>query len=145
MLLPFIALLLAGQAPSTPCPAVAPPPAGLAGWVTNGSRPNIGTRFTLTGAANVAGLTAEERARGGTAAIIEIAVATAGTYSIALSDGAWIDVVQRGKPLAATGHEHGAPCTGIRKIVKFTLGGGPVQLRLSGIKAATIGILIARN
>jgi hypothetical protein len=116
---------------------------GLAGWATNGSHPGIGTRFTLTGAANVAGLTAEERARGGTAAIIEIAVPTARTYSIALSDGAWIDVVQGGKPLAAVGHEHGATCTGIRKIVKFTLGAGQVQLRLSGIKAATIGVLIA--
>lgn len=145
MILPSLALLLAGQTPVTACPVVPPPPTGLAGWVASDSRPGIGKRFTITGAAHVAGLTAEERARGGTAAILELRIDHPGSYAIALSDVAWVEVAQHGKTLVSTGHDHGPACTGIRKIVRFTLGSGAVQLRLSGIKSTTLGVLIAQQ
>lgn len=143
-LLAFVAML-AGQMAAAPCPAVAPPPARLSGWTTTSNRPGIGTRFDIAGAASVAGLSAEERGRGGKGVIVDIAVPRAGVYAIAISDAAWIDVRQGGRTLASTGHDHGPACTGIRKIVRFTLDAGRVELRLSGIKAARIGVLIAAN
>ncbi|MBY0519717.1 MAG: hypothetical protein K2P79_04750, partial [Sphingomonas sp.] len=81
----------------------------------------------------------------GPAAIVAIEIARAGTYSVALGDAAWVDIVQDGKPITSTGHEHGPPCSGIRKIVRFTLAPGRYALHLSGMKAATIDVLISRS
>ncbi len=145
MLVPIIAMLIAGQAAPRLCTAQALPPTGLEGWGTTGNRPIVGTRFIITGAANVAGLTPAERARGGKGAIISISVARADTYAVALSDGAWIDVTQGEGPIVAVGHGHGPACSGIRKIVKFTLKAGLAQLRLSGLKMPKIGVLVAPN
>ncbi|MFY0022699.1 hypothetical protein ABTQ05_22485, partial [Acinetobacter baumannii] len=76
-----------------------------------------------------AGETAEERARGGKAAAVEIDVPRAGTYAVALSDAAWIDVNRNDKTQTSTGHDHGPACSGIRKIVAFALVPGHYQLR----------------
>lgn len=143
MPLPLLALPLLMMA-ETPPSACTPPP-GFEAWSTHGNRPGIGQRFDLAGALAVAGETAEERARDGRAVVVEIDVPRAGRYAIALSDGAWIDLVRNGSPVAAAGHQHGTACSGIRKIVEFDLAPGRQQLRLSGIKAATIGVLIVRR
>jgi len=142
-MLPVLALLIAGQAAPAACPAIVPPPRGLEAWAVPGNRPGVGMRFDLAGSRSAAGLTAEERARGGTATIIWIDVPRAGNYGIALSDAAWIDVMRDGKALPSVGHDHGPACTGIRKIVRFALLPGRHQLRLTGIKASSIGVLIA--
>ncbi|MGL4314058.1 MAG: hypothetical protein ACRCSO_08715 [Sphingomonas sp.] len=139
----LLPLLLMLDPASQACPTPAAPPPGFADWAMPGNRPGIGQRFDVAGALAVVGETAEERARGGRAAVIEIEVPRAGSYGVALSDGAWIDMVRNGKPLAATGHDHGPPCSGIRKIVRFTLVPGRYQLRLSGIMASSIGVMVA--
>jgi hypothetical protein len=140
----LVSTLLAQAAPEA-CPAVAAPPAGLSGWSDISPSAVIGKRFTVTGKAGIAGLTAAENARAGLAAIVPIEVKTAGTYSIALSDAAWIDIKQGSTTLTSTSHDHGPACTGIRKIVRYTLAPGIYQMRLSGMKAATIGVLVAAS
>lgn len=143
MLVMILGLMLATEAAAQPCPVQPVLPRGFAGWTVPGNRPGIGRRFDVTGARAVAGETAQERARGGKALVVEITVPRAGSYAVALSDAAWIDLVRNGKTQAATGHQHGDTCSGIRKIVRFDLLPGQYQLRLSGIKADRIGIMIA--
>ncbi len=145
MFFPLFALLMGGQGQVPACPATVAPPGALSGWTTTVGTPSVGKRFTVAGSLNVVGLTTEEQARGGAAAIVQIGIPEPDTYSIALGDGAWIDVRQGGKVLVSVGHEHGPACTGIRKIVRFALVARPAELRLSGIKGASIAVLVARD
>jgi len=61
-----------------------------------------------------------------------------GRYRIAASQGAWIDLVQKGERLKSADHAHGAPCSGIAKIVAFDLQPGRYWVQLSEAKDATI-------
>ncbi|MGY3619107.1 hypothetical protein [Bradyrhizobium sp. USDA 10063] len=66
----------------------------------------------------------------------------AGLYTINLSSGGWLDVVQDGhfvKPKAFSG---ATDCDGIRKTVKFELSASPFVLQISGAKENSISIAI---
>jgi hypothetical protein len=66
----------------------------------------------------------------------------AGLYTISLSTGAWVDVVQDGhfiKPKAFSG---ATDCEGIRKTMKYELADKPFVLQVSGSKENTISIAI---
>lgn len=76
----------------------------------------------------------------GTAITLEIA--SRGTYRVALSDAAWIDVVEAGKRVASTEHGHGPACSSIRKVVAFPLSPGRHTLHLSGSTKDRIGVLV---
>lgn len=67
-----------------------------------------------------------------------------GTYTIALTDGAWIDVVSAdGATISSTAHGHN-PCTTAKKYVAFALAGGSYTLKLSGIQGPSIkAVLLA--
>ena len=145
----FAALLLQTAAPV--CTADAPPPAGLEAWATISaiSMGPIGvgqtTGLMLQPSEKVSFVLKPERppAAGSASGVYSFNIATAGTYRIALSAGAWIDVVRDGKSLASVAHTEGPPCSGIRKIVDFTLEPGAYRLQLSGAKGAEIRVLIA--
>lgn len=64
-----------------------------------------------------------------------------GLYQIALSDEAWIDVVQDGRSLPSVSHSGRTDCPGLRKVVRFELSAGPVVLQLSGVAAGTINVV----
>ncbi|MDR6786845.1 hypothetical protein J2Y58_000183 [Sphingomonas sp. BE138] len=70
-------------------------------------------------------------------------VARAGTYRIALGAPAWIEVVRAGRALPAATHAHGPACSGIRKIVDYSLAPGRYVLQLTGAQAAVLPVLIA--
>ena len=58
----------------------------------------------------------------------------AGLYTISLSSGGWVDVVQDGhflKPMAFSG---ATDCDGIRKTMKYELSASPFVLQISGTK-----------
>ena len=74
-----------------------------------------------------------------------LTIATAGTYRIALSAKAWIDVVQGGAALVATEHQMGAPCSGVAKIVAFRLEAGRYDVQLSGAPAMAITAQVMRE
>ena len=66
----------------------------------------------------------------------------AGHYTVNLSAGGWLDVVQDGhflKPLAFSG---ATDCDGIRKTVKFDLSASPFVVQISGTKENSISIAI---
>lgn len=70
-------------------------------------------------------------------------VAKAGRYRIALSQGAWLDAVQKGERLKPADTAHGPACSGIAKIVAFDLQPGRYWLQLSNAKDASIGVEVA--
>jgi hypothetical protein len=66
----------------------------------------------------------------------------AGSYTISLSNGAWVDVVQDGhflKPVAFSG---ATDCDGIRKTMKYDLSASPFVLQISGARENSLSIAI---
>lgn len=147
-------LILMFQAAATPapaCTATVAPPAGLEAWntisaITMGPiAVGKGTGVRLQPVEKVAFAPAPGRPAkpGSFGGVYQFNVATAGTYRIALEAGAWIDVVRDGKSLESVAHTEGPACSGIRKIVDFTLVPGRYALHLSGAKDAPMRVLIA--
>src|SRR5689334_19199256 len=62
------------------------------------------------------------------------AVPKAGVYTISLSEGAWVDVVQGGHALKPKGFSGATDCEGIRKTMKYELAASPFLLQISGAK-----------
>jgi hypothetical protein len=66
----------------------------------------------------------------------------AGIYTVSLSTGGWVDVVQNGhflKPKAVSG---ATDCDGIRKTMKYQISASPFVLQISGIKENSVSIAI---
>ncbi|OAF17105.1 hypothetical protein [Bradyrhizobium neotropicale] len=66
----------------------------------------------------------------------------AGLYTVSLSAGAWVDLVQDGhflKPVAFSG---ATDCDGIRKTMKYELAAQPFVLQISGAKDNAVSIAI---
>jgi len=66
----------------------------------------------------------------------------AGIYTVSLSAGGWVDVVQDGhfiKPKAFSG---ATDCDGIRKTMKYEISASPLVLQVSGAKEDSISIAI---
>lgn len=76
------------------------------------------------------------------AGFTSIRAAKAGLYTISLSSGAWVDLVQDGhflKPIAFSG---ATDCDGIRKTMKYQLSDRPFVLQISGAKDSSLSISI---
>ena len=69
-------------------------------------------------------------------------VPKAGLYTISLSSGGWLDVVQDGQFLKPKAFSGATDCDGIRKTVKFELSATPFVLQISGTKDDSISIAI---
>src|SRR5690242_5864265 len=65
-----------------------------------------------------------------------------GTYTISVSAGAWIDVVQEGHLLKPKAFSGATDCDGIRKTMKYELSASPLLLQISGAKDNSISIAI---
>jgi hypothetical protein len=66
----------------------------------------------------------------------------AGIYTISLSAGAWVDVMQDGHFLKPKAFSGATDCDGIRKTMKYELAAQPVLLQVSGAKENAISIAI---
>jgi hypothetical protein len=66
----------------------------------------------------------------------------AGIYTVSLSAGAWVDVVQNGHFLKPAGFSGATDCDGIRKTMKYELSDKPFVLQVSGTKDNSISIAI---
>lgn len=76
------------------------------------------------------------------AGFTSIKAAKAGLYTISLSAGAWVDVMQDGhflKPVAFSG---ATDCDGIRKTMKYEFSDKPFVLQISGAKENSLSISI---
>jgi hypothetical protein len=68
--------------------------------------------------------------------------AKAGIYTISLSSGGWVDVVQGGNFLKPKAFSGATDCDGIRKTVKYDLAASPFVLQISGIKEDAVSVAI---
>jgi hypothetical protein len=66
----------------------------------------------------------------------------AGLYSISLSAGGWVDVVQDGHSLKPKAFSGATDCDGIRKTMKYELAASPFVLQVSGTKEDSVSIAI---
>ncbi|MGD0847059.1 hypothetical protein [Bradyrhizobium sp.] len=66
----------------------------------------------------------------------------AGIYTVSLSAGAWVDVVQDGHPLKPKAFSGATDCDGIRKTMKYEISASPFVLQVSGTKENSISIAI---
>ena len=66
----------------------------------------------------------------------------AGLYTISLSAGGWLDVVQDGHFLKPKAFSGATDCDGIRKTMKYELSASPFVLQVSGTKENTVSIAI---
>lgn len=144
-------LLQAAPAPAPACTATAPPSAGLEAWstisaITKGPIAiGQGTGLQLQPVDKITLLPTPGKPPqlGSFGGVYQFNVATAGTYRVALSMAAWIDILRDGKSLESVAHTQGPACSGIRKIVDFTLAPGRYTLQLTNAKDATMRVLIA--
>jgi len=65
-----------------------------------------------------------------------------GTYSISLSDAAWVDVVEQDQFLKAKAHSGVQGCQGIRKVLQFELLGNPLLIQISGAPTPRVNVAI---
>jgi len=65
-----------------------------------------------------------------------------GTYSISLSDAAWVDVVEQDHILKAKAHSGVQGCQGIRKVLRFELRSDPVIIQISGASTPRLNFAI---
>jgi hypothetical protein len=66
----------------------------------------------------------------------------AGIYTISLSAGAWVDVMQGDHLLKPKAFSGATDCDGIRKTMKYTISASPFVLQVSGAKENSISIAI---
>ena len=66
----------------------------------------------------------------------------AGLYTVSLSSGGWVDVVQDGHFLKPKAFSGATDCGGIRKTMKYELSASPLVLQVSGTKDNSISIAI---
>ena len=65
-----------------------------------------------------------------------------GIYTISLSAGAWIDVVQDGHALKPKGFSGATDCDGIRKTMKYEISASPFVLQISGARDNAVSVAI---
>jgi hypothetical protein len=66
----------------------------------------------------------------------------AGVYTVSLSAGAWVDLVQDGHPLKPKAFSGATDCDGIRKTMKYEISASPFVLQISGTKDTSISVAI---
>ncbi|MCP3370078.1 hypothetical protein [Bradyrhizobium cajani] len=123
---------------------VAPDRARLASGSEQATLPSTAITLGLVAPGDAKLPTPPERApKDGTfAGFTSIKAPKAGLYTISLSSGAWIDVVQDGHVLKPAAFSGATDCDGIRKTVKYQLSAQPFVLQVSGARENSLSIAI---
>jgi len=66
----------------------------------------------------------------------------AGIYTVSLSTGGWVDLVQDGHPLKPKAFSGATDCDGIRKTMRYEISASPFVLQVSGLKETSVSIAI---
>jgi len=123
----------------------APDRAKLAPGAELAALPPTGITLALTAPGDAKLPTPPERApkEGTFAGFASIKTAPkAGIYTISLSAGGWVDVMQDGHFLKPKGFSGATDCDGIRKTMKYELSASPFVLQISGTKEDSVSIAI---
>ena len=141
------------------CPTKPVLPAPLGGWTAETGGEGVAAadpadasvplalgrrvRLALFPSETIAFAAAPEKVPGknGMGAVVAIDVAKAGKLTVALGQGAWIDLLREAAAVPSTGHGHGAACSGIRKMVDFAVVPGRYLLQVSGAAAEEIDVM----
>jgi hypothetical protein len=123
----------------------APDRAKLASGGEIAALPSTGVTLALVAPADAKLPTPPERApkEGTFAGFTNVKTAPkAGLYTISLSAGGWVDVVQDGHFVKPKGFSGATDCEGIRKTMKYELSASPFVLQVSGARENSISIAI---
>jgi hypothetical protein len=123
----------------------APDRARLASGAELAALPSTGMILALTAPGDAKLPTPPERApkEGTFAGFASVKAAPkAGLYTISMSAGAWVDVVQDSHFLKPKAFSGATDCDGIRKTMKYELSARPLVLQISGTKEDSISIAI---
>ncbi|QDW41479.1 hypothetical protein FFI89_032790 [Bradyrhizobium sp. KBS0727] len=123
----------------------APDRARLASGGELAALPATGLTLALVASADARLPTPPERApkEGTFAGFASIKTAPkAGLYTVSLSSGGWVDVVQDGHSLKPRAFSGVTDCDGIRKTMKYELSASPFVLQVSGSKDNSISIAV---
>jgi hypothetical protein len=66
----------------------------------------------------------------------------AGVYTISLSAGGWVDLVQDGHAVKPKAFSGATDCDGIRKTMKYQIAASPFVLQISGTREDSVSIAI---
>jgi hypothetical protein len=66
----------------------------------------------------------------------------AGLYTVSLSTGGWVDLMQDGHFIKPKGFSGATDCEGIRKTMKYEISQSPFVLQVSGTKEDSVSIAI---
>ena len=66
----------------------------------------------------------------------------AGLYTVSLSAGGWVDLVQDGHALKPKAFSAATDCDGIRKTMKYEISASPFVLQISGTKENSVSVAI---
>jgi hypothetical protein len=161
-----LSLLLGGtgigvaQTPAT-CTTIIAPAGALAAWTTPVERAAVGDASHLAnseiavsqalhlallpqGAVKFPMTPGKPGMEGGHAGLLSLTITTPGTYRVALGTGAWIDLVDHAQPVASIAHTRGPACSGIRKMVDFTLHPGNYTLQISANAESQTTVLVTQ-
>ncbi|HUD92864.1 hypothetical protein [Sphingobium sp.] len=166
LLAPFALMAGSGSAsaqmsdmPAAACDAPAELPAVLASWRQATPLQAVGTRKALATATlkpgqavamallptpKVAYPLRPEKPGGSVSfgGLAHFTVDEAGTWRVALSTPAWVDVVKDGKASTSIAHGHGPDCSGIRKMVDYTLEPGDYVLQVAANGSDKMTLLV---
>lgn len=76
--------------------------------------------------------------------LFTVTVDQPGTYRVALGSAAWIDMLKGDQVITSTAHGHGPECSGVRKMVDFSLTSGRYTLQIAANGEATLPLMVAR-
>jgi hypothetical protein len=65
-----------------------------------------------------------------------------GIYTVSLSTGGWVDLMQDGHFLKPTGFSGATDCDGIRKTMKYQISASPFVVQISGSKEESVSVAI---
>jgi hypothetical protein len=65
-----------------------------------------------------------------------------GVYTVSLSAGGWIDLVQDGHALKPKAFSGATDCDGIRKTMKYEISASPFVIEISGVKDNSVSVAI---
>lgn len=151
----------AQQAAASPvCTAQAELPAALTGWAAPGnmnaaaSAKGIATAKLTPGKAETLKLLPTPKVAyplrpekpGGSVSYGGLAgftVAEEGIWRVALSSGAWVDVVKNGAASPSVAHGRGPDCSGIRKMVDYRLTPGTYTLQVAANGSDALTFMVA--
>lgn len=145
--------------PAAACDAPAEPPAALASWRQATPLQAVGASKALADATLTPGRAVamallptpkvayplRPEKPGGSVSfggLARFTVDKAGTWRVALSTPAWVDVVKDGKASTSIAHGHGPDCSGIRKMVDYALEPGDYVLQVAANGSDKVTLLV---